>query len=134
MNNGLRLTGFFCVVGLLAGCADERYGPQSMDAQTYYGAFNQIVSEVENLQSQVNVDAFQRDYNPVEDQLTAAIHFFKKNEEVKGTPLEAEAQKLLDLTAQIEELWQSPDGSVGEIRVVAAEMQDQVEHMKEMMK
>jgi hypothetical protein len=104
-----------------------------MDTRTYYGAFNMIVSEVENLGFQVNVDTYRGQHNPIEDQLGSAIYAFMSHEDVKGTPLEAEAQKLLDQTKQIEELWKSRGGSVQKIRAVAKEMQDQVEHMKTMM-
>ncbi len=134
MINGLRLTGILCTVVLLVGC-DVIGGSssESMDTRTYYGAFNMIESEVENLVFQVNVDTFKGRNNPVEDQLGAAIHAFKTNEDVKGTPLEAEAQKLADLEQKIVEIWKSPDGSVEKIRAAAKEMQDQVEHMKTMM-
>lgn len=131
MINGLRLTGLFWTVVLLVGCGNARYGPGSMDTRTYYGAFNMIVSEVENLQFQVNVDTYKGQFNPVEDQLGSAIHAFKTNEDVQGTPLEAEAQKLADLEQKIVELWKSRR-PVDEIRAAAKEMQDQVEHMKSM--
>ncbi len=133
MINGLRLTGFLCTVVSLVGCdfigGNSR---ESMDTRTYYGAFNMIVSEVEDLQFQVNVDTYKGRNNPVEDQLGAAIHAFMTNEDVKGTPLEAEAQKLADQEQKIVEIWKSPDGSVEKIRAAAKEMQDQVEHMKTM--
>jgi len=133
MINGLRLTAFLCTVVSLVGC--DFFGGSSrktMDTRTYYGAFNMIVSEVEDLQSQVNADTFKGRFNPVEDQLGAAIHAFMTNEDVKGTPLEAEAQKLADQEQKIVEIWKSPDGSVEKIRAAAKEMQDQVEHMKTM--
>ena len=102
-----------------------------MDTRTYYGAFNMVVSEVENLRFQVNVDTYKGQHNPIEDQLGAAIHAFKTNEDVIGTPLEAEAQKLADQEQKIVELWKS-GASVEEIREAAKAMQDQVEHMKTM--
>jgi hypothetical protein len=104
-----------------------------MDTRTYYGAFNMIVSEVENLRFQVNVDTYKGQHNPIEDQLGSAIYAFMRHEDVKGTPLEAEAQKLLDQEQQILKIWKSRDRSVEKIRAVAKEMQDQVEHMKTLM-
>lgn len=132
MINGLRLAGFCCTVALLVGCGDARFSRDSMDTRTYYGAFNMIQSEVENLQFQVNVDTYKGQNNPIEDQLGSAIHAFKTNEDVVGTPLEAEAQKLADQEQQIVELWES-SASVEEIRAAAKEMQDQVDHMKPML-
>lgn len=131
MTNGLRWTGCVCAVAVLVGCGDERYSRTSMDTRTFYGAFNVIVSEVENLQFQVNVDTYVGQFNPIEDQLGSAIHAFKTNEQVKGTPLEAEAQKLADLEQEIVNIWKSR-GGVGKIRAAAKEMQDQVDHMKTM--
>jgi hypothetical protein len=113
------------------GCGDGRDGPTSMDTRTYYGAFNVIVMEVENLQFQVNVDTYVGQNNPIEDQLGSAIHAFKSHEDVKGTPLEAEAQKLADKEQEIARIWSSR-GGVAKIRAAAKEMQDQVEHMKTM--
>jgi hypothetical protein len=55
-----------------------------MDTRTYYGAFNMIVAEVENLNVQVNFETYRRQHNPIEDQLGSAIHAFKTNEDVKG--------------------------------------------------
>ena len=129
MINGLRSTAFLCTVIVLAGCGESR---NSMDTRTYYGAFNMIVMEVENLQFQVSVDTYKGQFNPIEDQLGAAIHAFKTNEDVKGTPLEAEAQKLADQETEIVKLWQSR-GSVETIRAAAKEMQVQVDHMKTML-
>ncbi len=132
MTNGLRLTGFFCTVILLVGCGDGRNSATSMDTRTYYGAFNMIVSEVENLQFQVNVKTYVGQNNPIEDQLGSAIHAFTTNKDVKGTPLEAEAQKLADQEQEIVKIWRSR-GGVAKIRAAAKEMQEQVEHMKTMM-
>ena len=129
MINGLRLTGFLCTVFLLVGCGEGR---TTMNTRTYHGAFNMIVAEVENLGVQVNFETYRGQDNPIEDQLGSAIHAFKTNKEVKGTPLEAEAQKLADQEQQIVQLWES-GGSVEDIRAAAKEMQAQVEHMKTLM-
>jgi hypothetical protein len=91
-----------------------------------------IVSEVENLQFQVNVKTYVGQNNPIEDQLGSAIHAFTTNKDVKGTPLEAEAQKLADQEQEIVKIWRSR-GGVAKIRAAAKEMQEQVEHMKTMM-
>ena len=131
MINGLRWAGALCVVFLVMGCGPSK--KQTMDARTHYGAFNQTISEVEMLSNYVNREEYQAREDPIEDQLTGAIHFFMRNDEIKGTPLEAEAKKLLDQTVQIQEIWKSPDGSVEKIRAVVKEMSDQVEHMKTMM-
>ena len=129
MTNGFRWTGFFCTVILLLGCGDGRHGPNSMDTRTYYGAFNVIVSEVENLQFQVNVDTYVGKNNPIEDQLGSAIHAFLTHKDVQGTPLEEEAQKLADQEQEIVKIWSSR-GGVKKIRDAAQEMMDQVEYMK----
>jgi hypothetical protein len=130
MINGLRGAGALCTVFLLVGCGESK---QTMDARSHYGAFNQTITEVEMLSQMVSRENYKAREHPIEDQLTGAIHFFLKNEEVKGTPLEAEARKLLDQTDQIDEIWKSSDGSVEKIRAVVKEMSDQVEHMKTMM-
>jgi aminopeptidase-like protein len=127
MNYGLRLTGALCTVLLLAGCSNSR---ESIDTRTYHGAFNMIVMEVENLQQQVNAETYTGQYSPIEDQLGSAIFAFMSNADVKGTPLEAEAQKLADQEAKIMEIWKSSDMSIDKIRSAAKEMLDQVEHMK----
>ncbi len=129
MINGLRLTGFLCTALLLVGCGESR---TNMDTRNYYGAFNMIVSEVENMQQQVNSEYYRGQTSPVEDQLGSAIYAFMRNEDVKGTPLEAEAQKLADKEQEILKIWRSRDGSVEKIRAAAKEMQDQVDHMKTM--
>lgn len=103
-----------------------------MDTRTYHGAFNMIVAEVENLNVQVNFETYRKQLNPVEDQLGSAIHAFKTNDDVKGTPLEAEAQKLADQEQEILKVWRS-GGSVEDIRAAAKKMQEQVDHMKTMM-
>ena len=130
MINGLRLTGVLCTVFLLVGCGESR---TSMDTRSYYGAFNMIAAEVVNLEQEVHSKNYHGQHNPIEDQLGSAIHAFMRNEEVKGTPLEAEAQKLADQEQKILEIWHSPDGSVEKIRDVVKEMQEQVAHMKTML-
>lgn len=125
-------TVFFCTVVLLVGCRDGRKGPASMDTRTYHGAFNVIVSEVENLQFQVNVDTYVGQNNPVEDQLGSAIHAFMTNKDVVGTPLEDEAKKLVDQEQEIVKIWMSR-GGVEKIRDAAQEMQHQIELMRTMM-
>ena len=130
MSNGRRLMGFLCSVLLLVGCGESR---NSMDTRGYYGAFNMIVSEVENLQQQVNSEHYHGRVSPIEDQLGSAIYAFMRNEDVKGTPLEAEAKKLADKEQEILKIWKSSDGSVEKIRTAAKEMQDQVDHMKTML-
>ena len=104
-----------------------------MDTRTYHGAFNVVVSEVENLQFQVNSKAYVGKGNPIEDQLGSAIHAFMTNKDVKGTPLEAEAKKLADQEQVIVKIWKTR-GGVKKIRDAAKEMQDQVERMKAMVK
>ncbi len=133
MTNGLQRAVLFCIVVFLVGCSDGRKGPNSMDTRTYHGAFNVVVSEVENLQFQVNSKAYVGKGNPIEDQLGSAIHAFMTNKDVKGTPLEAEAKKLADQEQVIVKIWKSR-GGVKKIRDAAKEMQDQVERMKAMVK
>ena len=133
MTNAIQRTAFFCIVALLVGCSDGRKGPNSMDTRTYYGAFNVVVSEVENLQFQVNAKTYVGKGNPIEDQLGSAIYAFMTNQEVKGTPLEAEAKKLADQEQVIVKIWKSR-GGVKKIREAAKEMQDQVDRMKAMVK
>ncbi len=133
MTNELLRTVFFCIVVFLVGCSDPGKGPNSMDTRTYYGAFNVVVSEVENLQFQVNAKTYVGKSNPVEDQLGSAIHAFMTNQDVKGTPLEAEAKKLADQEQVIVKIWKSR-GGVKKIREASKEMQDQVERMKAMIK
>lgn len=132
MINGLRLTGFLWTALLLAGCGGWGEARTTMDTRTYYGAFNMIKAEVENLGVQVNFDTYRGQDNPIEDQLGAAIHAFKTNEEVVGTPLEAEAQKLADQEQKIVELWES-GASVEDIRAAAKEMQDMVDQIEPML-
>lgn len=126
MINRLRLMGFLCTVILLVGCGESQ---TSMDTRGYYGAFNMIEAEVVNLNQEVNSKNYRGQSNPIEDQLGSAIHAFMRNEDVKGTPLEAEAQKLLDQEQQILDTW-NKSGSLEEIRATAKEMQEQVEYMK----
>ena len=133
MTNAIQRMAFFCIVALLVGCSDGRKGPNSMDTRTYYGAFNVVVSEVENLQFQVNAKTYVGKGNPIEDQLGSAIYAFMTNQEVKGTPLEAEAKKLADQEQVIVKIWKSR-GGVKKIREAAKEMQDRVDRMKAMVK
>jgi len=131
MINGLRWAGALCAVFLLVGCGEDKQ--KTLDVRSHYGAFNQTIGEVKGLHQLVSRENYKAREHPIEDQLTASIHYFLKNEDVKGTPLEAEARKLLDQTDQIDEIWKSSDGSVEKIRAVVKEMSDQVEHMKTMM-
>ena len=128
MNNGLRLTGFLCTVFLLVGCSGETR--TTMDTRTYHGAFNMIISEVDNMNLDVNSEHYTGQNSPVEDQLGSAIYSFLNQEDVKGTPIEAEAQKLADYEQEMLKIWKSSDGSVEKIREVAKKMVDQVEHIK----
>ena len=127
MTDSIRLTGALCIAAMLIGCGES---PTNMNNRNYTGAFNNIVSEVNNMQSTVNDERWDQRLQPVEDQLGAAVHAFKRNKDVKGTALEAEAQKLLDQEAKIMEIWESRDGSVEKIQAAVQEMVDQVEHMK----
>lgn len=129
MTNHLLRTVLFCTVVFVVGCGDARNGRTSMDTRTYYGAFNMIVSEVENLQMQVNAKTYVGKGNPIEDQLGSAIYAFMTNPQVKGTPLEAEAKKLADQEQVIVKIWKSR-GGVKKIREAAKVMQDQVDQMK----
>ena len=133
MTNGLRRAAFFCIAVFLMGCSDPGKGPNSMDTRNYYGAFNVVVSEVENLQFQVNAKTYVGKSNPIEDQLGSAIYAFMTNPDVKGTPLEAEAKKLADKEQEIVKIWKSR-GGVKKIREASKEMLDQVERMKPMIK
>ena len=133
MADELRRTIFLSIVVFLVGCGDGSKGPNSMDTRNYYGAFNVIVSEVENLQFQVNAKTYVGKTNPVEDQLGSAIYAFMTNQDVKGTPLEAEAKKLADQEQVIVKVWKSR-GGVKKIREAAKVMQDQVDRMKPMIK
>lgn len=129
MTDLIRLTGALCISAMLIGCGES---PTNMNNRNYTGAFNNIVTEVRDMQSTVN-GKWDLRLQPVEDQLGAAVHAFKRSKEVKGTPLEAEAQKLLDQEAKIMEIWQSRDVSVEKIQAAVQEMVDQVEHMKTLM-
>jgi hypothetical protein len=129
MINVLHWTGFLCAVCLLVGCGESR---TNMNSRTYYGAFNNIVAEVQNAHDTVNNEQWDVRLQPVEDQFGSAVAAFMRNEDVKGTPLEAEAQKLLDHEAKIMEIWQSSDGSVEKVKAAVQEMMDHVEHMKTM--
>lgn len=133
MADELRRTILLSIVVFLVGCGDGSKGPSSMDTRNYYGAFNVIVSEVENLQFQVNAKTYVGKTNPVEDQLGSAIYAFMTNQDVKGTPLEAEAKKLADQEQVIVKVWKSR-GGVKKIREAAKVMQDQVDRMKPMIK
>ncbi len=128
MNDSIRFAGVLCIAMMLAGCGES--ARKSMNTRTYYGAFNMIVFEVENMEQQVNHESYRGQFSPVEDQLGSAIYAFMRNEDVKGTPLEAEAQKLADKEQEILQIWESPDGSVEKIRAAVKEMQEQLEHMK----
>jgi len=129
MVNGLRLTGCLCTVLLLVGCGESR---TSIDTRGYYGAFNMIELEVNDMNQNVNSEKYRVKYNPVEDQLGSAIYAFMRNEDVKGTPLEAEAKKLADQEQEILKIWKTRGRTVEKIRAAVKEMHDQVEHMKTM--
>ncbi|TWU05219.1 hypothetical protein CA54_59070 [Symmachiella macrocystis] len=130
MNNKLRLASYLCTLFLLVGCGESR---TSIDTRGYYGAFNMIELEVNDMDQYVNSKNYKVQYNPVEDQLGSAIYAFMRNEDVKGTPLEAEAKKLADQEQQILKIWKTRDRSVEKIRTAVKEMQDQVEHLKTML-
>jgi hypothetical protein len=127
MINGLRLSGFLCIAILLVGCGESR---TSGDTRGYYGAFNGIAREVKNMNVQINSEFYKGQDSPVEDQLGAAINSAMTNEDVKGTPLEAEVQKLKDQEAKILEIWKSPDGSLEKLRAAGKEMQEMVDHLE----
>ena len=126
MTDSIRLTGALCIAAMLIGCGESS---TNMNNRNYTGAFNNIVAEVRDMQITVN-GKWDLRLQPVEDQLGAAVYAFKTNKDVKGTPLEAEAQKLLDQEAKIMEIWESRDVSVEKIQAAVEEMVDQVEHMK----
>jgi hypothetical protein len=129
MKDSLRYMVFLFALAMTIGCGGSPK-EMSMDTRTYHGAFNMIVSEVENLQQQVNAESYKVQYNPIEDQVGSAIHAFMTNKEVVGTPLETEAKKLADKEAEILKIWRSPGATVEKIRTAAKEMMEQVEHMK----
>lgn len=123
----LRMGAVLCIFFLALGCGESK---TSVDSRTYHGAFNNIVIETDTMQDDVNSDHYDGRLEPVPDQFGAAVHAFLRNEDVKGTPLEAEAQKLLDKEQEIMEIWRSPDGSLEKLRSAVKEVVDQVEHMK----
>lgn len=129
MINGLRLTGCLCITVLLSGCGESR---TSFDSRTYYGAFNNIVAEADNAHHTVNYENWDPRIQPIEDQFGSAVAAFMRNEDVKGTPLEAEAKKLLEMEKNVMGIWTSPDGTVEKVRAAVKEIVDHVEHMKTM--
>ena len=131
MKDGLRYMAFLFSLAMTIGCGGSPK-EESMDTSTYHGAFNMIVSEVENMQQQVNAESYKVQYPPVEDQVGSAIYAFMTNKEVVGTPLEAEAKKLADKEAEIVKIWRSPDVTVEKIRTAAKELMELVEKMKPM--
>lgn len=129
MINELRMVAVLCTFFLALGCGESK---TSVDSRTYHGAFNNIVIETETMQADVNSVHYDGRLEPVPDQFGSAVAAFMRNEDVKGTPLEAEAQKLLDKEREIMDIWNSPDGSIEKIRAAVKEVVDQVEHMKTM--
>ena len=129
MNDSIRLAGVCCIVAVLIGC-----GPSAtnMSNRNHIGAFNNIRMEVRDMHAYVNSGKWDPRLSPVEDQLGAAVSAYMRNKEIKGTPLEAEGQKLLDLEAKIMQIWQSPEGSIEKVQAAVQEMMDQVERMEEM--
>ena len=127
MINRLRLTGFLCIAVSLVGCGESN---TAMDTRGYKGAFNMIAAEVRNMNVQINSEYYTGQDSPVEDQLGAAINALMRNEAVKGTPLEAEVQKLKDQEAKMLDIWGSPDGSLQVLRDAGKEMQEMVEHLE----
>ena len=129
MKNGLCLTVFLCTAFLLMGCGEE-IGEGTIDTRTYTGAFNMIIDEVSNMQSNLASEYYTGRDAPIEDQLGSAVHAFKTNEDVKGTPLEAEVQKLADWEEEMMNMWRSNTGSIEKYREIGQQMADQVEHIK----
>lgn len=127
MIHEFRLAAVFCPVVLLLGCGESK---TSVDSRTYSGAFNNIVIETEDMQTSVFSESYDPRLEPVPDQFGSAVAAFMRNKDVKGSPLEAEAQKLLDLEKKIMGIWRSPDGSLEKLRAAVQEVVDQVEHMK----
>ena len=130
MTKELRFMVVLCTCVLAIGCGASKKA--SVDSRTYNGAFNNIVIEADTMRDDVFSENYDPRLEPVPDQFGSAVWNFKKNEDVKGTPLEAEAQKLLDKEQEIMEIWRSPDGSIEKLRAAVQEVLDQVEHMKTM--
>lgn len=130
MINGLRLAGFLCITGLLVGC-----GPSAttQDVRTSIGAFNIVKQEIDSLKATIDNPNWQGQYNPIEDQVQSALSSLAKNEKVVGTPLEAEAKKLLELEAKAQQIYNSPDATREKVEEVVNEMVAVVEKMDSMM-
>lgn len=129
MIKDLLLAVCLCTFVLAFGCGESKH---SVDSRTYNGAFNNIVIETEGMRDDVFSENYDPRLEPVQDQFGSVVAAFMRNKEVKGTPLEAEAQKLLDKEQEIMEIWRSPDGSIEKLRAAVQEVVDQVEHMKTM--
>ncbi|MCA9026916.1 MAG: hypothetical protein KDA86_17045 [Planctomycetaceae bacterium] len=130
MTKEIRLVAILCTFVLSLGCGPSK--KSSVDSRTYHGAFNNIVIETEGMKADVFSENYDPRLEPVQDQFGSVVAAFMRNKDVKGTPLEAEAQKLLDKEQEIMEIWRSPDGSIEKLRAAVQEVVDQVEHMKTM--
>ncbi|MCA9074757.1 MAG: hypothetical protein KDA93_06980 [Planctomycetaceae bacterium] len=129
MKKEFRLAAVLCTFFLLLGCGESK---TSMDQRTYYGAFNSIKTAVDDMKYEVFAETYDPRVEPVPAEYGSAVAAFMRNDDVKGTPLEAEAQKLLDKEQEIMEIWNSPDGTIEKLRAAVQEAVDQVEHMKTM--
>ena len=119
MSDGLRWTGFLCVIVLLTGCFESK---TSGDPRGFYGSFNNVKMEVESLKLTIDNDNWYGQNNPVEDQVQSSIKALMINDDVVGTPIEAEAKKLYELEAKMHQVYRSPDATKEKMQEVADEM------------
>ena len=129
MISELRMVAVLCTIFLALGCGESK---TSVDSRTYYGAFNNIKIETQTMKDDVFSEYYDGQLEPVPDQFGSAVAAFLRNEDVKGTPLEAEGKKLLEKEKEIMGIWRSPDGTIEKLRAAVQEVVDQVEHMETM--
>lgn len=130
MSDGLRWTGFLCVIVLLTGCFESK---TSGDPRGFYGSFNNVKQEVRNLKSTVDNENWYGQNNPVEDQVQSSIYALMTNDDVVGTEIEPEAKKLYELEAKVHQVYRSPDATKEKMQEVVNEMWAIVEKIEPMM-
>ena len=129
MSDGLRWTGFLCIIVLLTGCFESK---TSGDPRGFYGSFNIVKQEIQLLKSTIDNQNWYGQNNPVDDQVQSAIKALMINTDVAGTPIEAEAKKLYELEAKLHEVYRSPDATKEKMQEVADEMWAIVEKIEPM--
>ena len=118
--------------GLLVGCEGMMQDQGSMDGRTFTGRFNMILQYFADLEYEVYENP---NYEigldePIEDPLSNAINRFF-NEEVKGTDLEPDVQKLKDLKKGIMDSYRAGTLTHESMKAGVKEMRAQIELIKE---